>query len=84
MDLQYLISKLLDGMQILRRAWESVTAVTIKNCFRKAGFEQVAPHVTVEDDDPLRDIEEPMINQNELSLEEVHLQEPCTFLLRHA
>lgn len=70
---------LLDGMQILRRAWESVTAVTIKNCFRKAGFEQVAPHVTVENDDPFRDIEEPMIDQNEQSLEELHLQEPCTF-----
>ena len=29
---------LLDGLHIMKTAWESVTESTISNCFRKAGF----------------------------------------------
>ena len=60
---------LLDGLQIVRKAWDSVTPVAIKNCFRKAGFEEVSSNDPEEDDDPFRDIEEPIFDQNQDSLE---------------
>ena len=63
---------LLDGIQILQKAWEMVTPATISNCFRKAGFERVS--ATLEDEDPFRDMDEP-----EDSLEELQLPESCTF-----
>ena len=29
---------LLDGLQMTRKAWDSVTSTTIANCFHKGGF----------------------------------------------
>ena len=68
---------LLDGLQMLRKAWESGTPETIKNCFGKAGFREVSPGDAEEDDDPFRDIEETSHNLGDL--EELALDEPCTF-----
>ena len=47
---------LLDGLQMLRSAWESVTESTISNCFRKGGF--ILPlEPEVEEEDPFVDLD---------------------------
>ena len=70
---------LLDSLEMLRRAWESVTSTAISNCFRKAGFERSLYDSGV-DDDPFRDLEELVCDQCEGDLfAELHLEEPCTF-----
>ena len=47
---------LLDGLQMLRKAWESVTQTTVANCFRKAGFVST-PEPPVEVEDPFLDLD---------------------------
>lgn len=48
---------LLDTLQALRDAWDSVTAKTISNCFKHCGFQlPESPESAVEDDDPEDDI----------------------------
>ena len=69
---------LLDSLETLRWAWESVTPTAISNCFRKAGFEKsLDPGV---EDDHFCDLEDPTSDQGEDDLfTELHLEEPCTF-----
>ena len=55
---------LLDGLQMLRRAWESVTESTISNCFRKGGF--ILPlEPEVEEEDPFVDLDAETASQDD-------------------
>ena len=60
---------LLDGLQMLRVAWSSVTSRAIENCFRKAGFH-------IENTESCQIEEEP---DQEFALDELNLKVPCTF-----
>ena len=52
---------ILDALRMLKSAWTAVTAVTIQNCYRHAGFQKEAsetpestvPEEDIEDDIPL-------------------------------
>ena len=70
---------LLDSLEMIRKAWESVTPTAISNCFRRAGFERSLDDSGV-DDDPFRDLDEPECDQSEGDLlNELSFDEPCTF-----
>ena len=46
---------ILIAMQLLTSAWNEITEVTIKNCFKKVGIsEKSAEEAINEEDDPLR------------------------------
>ena len=47
-------------MQFLTSAWNEVTEVTIKNCFKKVGISEKSAEegINEEDDDPFKDLEE--------------------------
>ena len=54
---------LLDSLEMLRRAWESVTPTAISNCFHNAGFEKLLDSGV--DDNPFCDLEDPTSDQGE-------------------
>jgi hypothetical protein len=60
---------LLDGLQMLRFAWESVSPTAIANCFRKAGF-------VAEDTEPEEPGLEEVANQDLVGL---NMGNTCTF-----
>lgn len=64
---------LLDALQMVRAAWDSVTAETIINCFRKGGFLSPFDNVTEEEMD-LQEEEE----EEDVSLDFLNLEEGCT------
>lgn len=52
-------TSILNAMQLLTSAWNEVTEVTIKNCFKKVGIsENSAEEAINEEDDPFKDLEE--------------------------
>lgn len=68
---------LLDGLQMPRKAWESVTESTVSNCFRKAGF--VLPlEPEAEEEDPFLNLDEEGTSQDDPLLQ-LEIENPCTF-----
>ena len=67
---------LLDSIHMLKKAWESVTPLTISNCFKKGGF--VVPDQTL-DDDPFADSDSEESSDESDPLAQLSLTEPCTF-----
>ena len=50
---------ILNGMQMLVSAWNSVSTETIVNCFRKAGISRANQEATIaEEDDPFKDLQD--------------------------
>ena len=65
---------LLDGLQMLRKAWESVTESIVSNCFCKARF--ILPlEPEVEEEDPFLNLDEENTSQDAPLLQ----LETCTF-----
>ena len=50
---------LLDSLQMLKKAWDSVTSTCIANCFRKAGFTAQPAGLQGDLDDPFLDLDDP-------------------------
>ena len=67
--------RLLYSLQMLRKAWESVTETVVANCFRKAGFVST-PEPPVEVEDPFLDLDE---NDTLLEGEPLGVQISCSF-----
>ena len=68
---------LLDGLRMLRKAWDLVTESTVSNCFRKAGF--VSPlEPEVEEEDPFLNLDEENASQDDPLLQ-LEIENPCTF-----
>ena len=68
---------LLDGLQMLRRAWESVTESTISNCFRKGGF--ILPlEPEVEEEDPFVDLDAKTASQDD-PMHQLEIGNLCSF-----
>ena len=69
---------LLDGLQMLRKAWESVTASTISNCFHKVGF--VPPfEPEMEEEDLFLNLNDEETASQDIPLQQLQLENPCTF-----
>lgn len=68
-------------MQMLKKAWESVTSTAIANCFRKAGFiTPFAESLQREEDDPFLDLDDPVEDLDEEDpFHELELENPCSF-----
>ena len=64
---------LLDALQMLQKAWESVSPTCIANCFHKAGFEASAVATENEEGDPFQDLDE------DDPFQMLVLDNPCTF-----
>lgn len=56
---------LLDAIHMLMKAWRNVTQETIKNCFRKAGFQKSLQPENTDDLLPTSDIDAPIENFDE-------------------
>ena len=68
---------LLDGLQLLRKAWDLVTKSTVSNCFCKAGFSPpLEPEV--EEEDPFLNLDEENASQDDPLLQ-LEIENPCTF-----
>ena len=68
---------LLDGLQMAKKSWDSVTTTAISNCFRKAGF--VLPAEEVDEMAPEEEVDEmaPEEETEDTNLES--LETNCTF-----
>ena len=68
---------LLDGLQMLRRAWESLTESTISNCFRKGGF--ILPlEPEVEEEDSFVDLDAETASQDD-PMHQLEIGNLCSF-----
>ena len=72
---------LLDALQMISKAWDSITSSTIANCFRKAGFiVPAAPSDEQRLSEPCDEVEESQDSDNGSTLmEDLDMDDPCSF-----
>ena len=67
---------LLDALRMARAAWDSVTAETVANCFRKGGFSSPSEDTDSLEED--RDLQE-QEDEEQVSLDYLNLEDRCSF-----
>ena len=75
---------LLDALQMIRKAWDSITSSTIANCFRKAGFiVPAAPSDEQRLSEPCDEVEDSFESQDSDNgstlMEDLDMDDPCSF-----
>ena len=68
---------ILHCLQFAKSAWESVTAETIQNCWRKAGFGLPNSEATYDPFDEVEVITDSILNNDLAELDKVDDAEPC-------